>query len=55
MSTYVVSTERVETIVFQLQAASPADAEERFLAEGDEVSSETTRFVVTSVDEAETP
>ena len=45
--------QHTEGITFQLEAASPEDAEERYLADGDEVRSMTLSTVVESVDLAE--
>lgn len=39
---YVVRTYRTEAIDYELEASSPADAEERFLMDGEEVGSDTT-------------
>lgn len=49
---YEVVTYRTECIVYQVSAESAGDAEERYLMDGDEVSSKTTSETVESVQEA---
>ena len=49
MPRYSVTVTRTESITFELDAASPEDAEERYLMDGDEVGSSTGSLQVESV------
>jgi len=51
MKKFVVQISRTEYIAYQLEAIDAADAETRYLMDGEEVASETTRITVDSVDE----
>lgn len=49
MPTYEVTVSRTERITFQLTAASPQDAEDRYLSDGEETASKTSDLSVLSV------
>lgn len=54
MSTYRVTVHREEEISFDVEAVSADEAADRYLAEGDEIHSETVRVEVVHVEEVGT-
>ena len=46
---YVVRTSRTESIDYEIEASSAADAEERYLMDGNEIASDTTESYLLEV------